>query len=114
MAEKRANRDEWRKRVDRWKDSGLTAKEFAAETGINAGTLQFWSYKLKRGETRPARRRTTSNASAIVSSIVEVRSAAAVETRFEIEFGNGRRLRVPGVYESSALKALLAILEATT
>ena len=47
MAGKRANRDEWRKRVDRWKDSGLTANEFVAETGINAGTLQFWGYKLK-------------------------------------------------------------------
>jgi hypothetical protein len=44
MAGNRASRDEWQKRVDRWKDSGLTAKEFAAETGINAGTLQFWSY----------------------------------------------------------------------
>jgi hypothetical protein len=86
MAAQRASRDEWRRPVDRWKDSGLTAKEFAAKTGINAGTLQFWSYKLRR----PAPR------------------------RFEVELGNGRRLRVPATFDASALKALFAILEAAT
>ncbi len=34
-----AIREQWAKRVERWKDSGLTAKEFAAETGINAQSL---------------------------------------------------------------------------
>src|SRR5437764_7112948 len=43
----RASRDEWLKRVERWKESGPTAKEFADETGINAGTLQFWRYTLR-------------------------------------------------------------------
>lgn len=113
MAEKRANRDEWQKRVDRWKDSGLTAKEFAAETGINAGTLAFWRYKLKR--PAPEHRRRRSSAMSILSSIVEVRPAVATaESRFEIEFGNGRRLRVPAAFDASALKTLLAVLEATT
>jgi hypothetical protein len=113
MAGKRASREEWRKRIDRWKDSGLTAKEFAAETGINAGTLQCWKYKLKR--KGPARRRRGSAAPSILSSIVELRPATgATESRFEIELGNGRRLRVPAAYDGSALKTLLAILEATT
>lgn len=31
----KATRAEWAKRVERWKDSGLTAAEYAAETGIN-------------------------------------------------------------------------------
>jgi len=49
-----------------------------------------------------------------VSSIVEVRPATASEDlRFEIELGNRRRLRVPSVFDPSALKAVLAILEAT-
>ena len=114
MAGKRASCDEWRKRVDRWKDSGLTAREFAAETGINAGTLQFWRYKLRKGEPVSARRRATGAKNPILSSIVEVRPAVATEEmRFEIDLANGRRLRVPAAYEASALKALLAILEAT-
>ena len=37
----RATREMWAKRVERWADSELTAKEFAAEVGINAGTLVY-------------------------------------------------------------------------
>jgi len=46
-----STQDQWRKRVQRWKDSGLTAREFAAETGINFHTLRFWSSRLQ-GEKR--------------------------------------------------------------
>ena len=45
---------EWAKRVERWGESGLTAREFAAETGINHHTLRFWSSRLsseKRGKS---------------------------------------------------------------
>ncbi len=31
----------WAKRVARWSDSGLSAKEFASETGLNANTLSL-------------------------------------------------------------------------
>jgi transposase-like protein len=114
MARARVDRDEWRRRVERWKDSGLTAKEFAAETGINAGTLQFWRYKLKQGGRPTARRRIKASADAILSSLVEVRATASgiVDQRFEIELGNGRRVRVAAGFEPAALKALLAVLEA--
>lgn len=43
--------EQWRKRVQRWKDSGLTAREFAAETGLNFHTLRYWSSRLQ-GEKR--------------------------------------------------------------
>ena len=52
--ERASNQEQWRKRVERWKDSGLTAREFAAETGINFHTLRFWSSRLqseKRGKS---------------------------------------------------------------
>ena len=44
----RASAAEWAKRVERWKDSGLTAKEFAAEMGFKASTLTYWSSRLRR------------------------------------------------------------------
>ena len=31
----RTSRAEWAKRVERWKESGLPAQEFGAETGVN-------------------------------------------------------------------------------
>src|SRR5262245_52700721 len=111
---RRVDRDEWRKRIERWRDSGLTAKEFAAEMGLNPGTLQFWRYKLKQvagGRTRPRPKRPSD---AILSSLVEVRApaAAVVDQRFEIELANGRRVRVAAGFEPAALKALLVVLEA--
>jgi hypothetical protein len=114
MARARVDREEWRRRVERWKDGGLSAKEFAAELGINAGTLQVWAYKLKRGE-RPARRPSPKAPSdAILSSLVEVRAPVGpvVDQRFEIELANGRRVRVGAGFDSGALRALLAVLEA--
>jgi hypothetical protein len=41
---------------------------------------------------------------------VEVRSEPVVST-FEVEFGNGRRLRVPAAFDASVLERLLPILE---
>jgi transposase len=114
MAGRRANRDEWQKRIERWKDSGLTAKHFAAETGINAGTLQFWKYKLRkqRAQSPHAARRRVQQP--ILSSLIEVSPVSvAAESRFEIELHNGRRLRFPATFDANAVKALVAVLEAT-
>jgi hypothetical protein len=44
----RASREEWAKRVKRWRESGLSAEQYASELGINAGTLKFWKYQLGR------------------------------------------------------------------
>lgn len=110
MAKKRTSREEWRQRIDRWKGSGLTAKEFAAEMGINAGTLQFWKYKLGR-DVGWRRRGSREMSGAILSSVVELHAPAA-ETRFEIELGNGRRVRVPAAFDDERLKVLLGLLEA--
>ncbi len=57
----RVAREEWAKRVERWRDSGLSCAEFAAELGINARTLTYWKWMLNkeaRGEKRawPARK----------------------------------------------------------
>jgi transposase len=113
MARAREDREEWRRRVDRWKDSGLTAKEFAAEIGINAGTLQFWQYKLRRSEAPAKRPRPTASSERILSALVEVRPAGpvVVDPRFEIELRNGRRIRVTAEFAPAALRALVAVLE---
>lgn len=56
----RSNRAEWAKRVERWQDSGLRAKEYAAETGLNASTLSYWKWRLgteAKGASAPRRGR---------------------------------------------------------
>jgi transposase len=114
IARAAVSRAEWRRRVARWKSSGLTAREFAAEMGINAGTLYSWQYKVKYGDRldRPPKPGTRSDA--IVASLVEVAApaVAVVAERFEIELRNGRQVRVAAGFDAEALRALLAVAEA--
>jgi transposase len=116
----RTSRDEWAKRVERWQDSGLSAEQFASELGINAGTLKFWRYKLRRPRTepstRPAAKPTTTahKAAAAPLPLIEVRGAATGAELFELELGGGRRLRIPASFEASALERLLAVLGRAT
>jgi hypothetical protein len=120
----RVGRDEWAKRVERWRDSGLTTAEFAAELGINARTLTYWAWVLKReasGTKRlgPAKARkppaekasatSTSTGRAAVSAFVEVQGRAA-HGRFELEV-RGRRLHIPEAFDAQQLRSLLEILE---
>ena len=44
-----ASAEVWRDRVQRWKESGLTAKEFSQREGITRpGALSWWQHHLKR------------------------------------------------------------------
>ena len=47
----------WIKRVERWHDSGLSAKEFAEQAGVDSDRLRHWKWRLaKEGAEREARR----------------------------------------------------------
>jgi hypothetical protein len=108
----KTSREEWQKRVERWRDSGLSAEQFADELGINAGTLKFWGYKLGKEKRAVMARRPTEGAKAAPApSFVEVRAQPSVASAFEVELGNGRRLRVPTTFDASVLERLLPILE---
>ena len=113
----RANRREWSRRVSEWRRSGKTSKEFAAETGVNPGTLLWWSAKLQgeRGTRKGtgSRRRPKRGAAEPrgLSPFVQL-SAAMVDDRFELELGTDRRLvRIPRGFDAAALERLLAVLK---
>ena len=105
----RASRDEWAKRVERWRDSGLTAEQFAGEFGINANTLKFWSYKLSKPSAvtpAPRKKHTTP------LPLIELRAAPVPQdSAFEVEVRGGRRVRVHAGFDADALKRLLAVME---
>ena len=108
----RTSAEEWQKRVERWRDSGLPADQFAAELGINAGTLKFWGYKLKKSKRESASdvRAVKEMRPAPAPSFVEVRAMTSASA-FEVELGNGRRVRVPTDFDVDALGRLLSVLE---
>ncbi len=117
----RGNREEWAKRVERWRDSGLTTAEFAAEVGVNPRTLTYWKWLLGkegRGEKRawPKRdndRATRSKAPEIAAptpGLIEIQ-VAATSAWFEVELRGGQRLRIPAGFDAPTLCRLLDVLE---
>lgn len=106
----RVGRAEWQKRIERWKDSGLSAEQFAAELGINAGTLRYWKYSFDRASRSPVVPK-TAPLPVKIADVVEVRSAVVPAAAFELELGSERKLRIPAQFEAAALERLLAILD---
>jgi hypothetical protein len=51
----REKRQVWIKRVERWRETGLTAREFAAEVGIDPMALSRWSWRLRAEQRAPIR-----------------------------------------------------------
>jgi hypothetical protein len=110
------SREAWAKRVERWKDSGLSAKEYAAEVGINARSLSWWSWHLgteKRGGLRPTRRRrrvaVQPKAPAPIT-FVEMTAPSAAEP-LEVVLPSGIRIRVPVTVDTGMLARVLDVLE---
>lgn len=115
----RVEREEWAKRVERWRDSGLTTAEFASELGINPKTLTYWAWTLKREangrkRTWPVKKRPVAPSRATLapgsaSVFVELPRHGS-SSRFELEV-RGRRLHIPSAFDAQQLRALLKILE---
>ena len=105
-------REQWRKRVERWKDSGLTAQEFAAETGLNFHTLRYWSSRLQ-GEKRDKGKAATLVASK--PRFIEVTEAlSGTKTMTD---GSGLELvvsevviRVPVGFDEKTLRQVLSVV----
>jgi hypothetical protein len=115
----RESRETWSKRIERWKDSGLTAKEFAAELGINAHSLTWWRWRLSSTrtaatKTRVRTQRTASEVSSATPApltFVELSAAVALEP-LEVVLPSSLRIRVPSGFDAGALRRLLEVLDA--
>lgn len=87
----RASREEWEKRVERWRESGLSAEQYASELGINAGRLKFWKYQLGRPAAKASPVRSLREALSKELPLVEVRAAVTTPSapKFELELRGG-------------------------
>lgn len=123
----RTSRAEWTKRVERWKDSGLTAKEFAAETGINASSLNCWSWKLRaearqegqgHGVAEEIEEASTACSIASPTAFVELPVATArraaepapAPAMLELLLADDVRVRVPAGFDEATLKRVVRAL----
>ena len=112
---------EWKKRVERWGDSGLSAKEYAAEIGVNPATLRHWKWRL-RSETRGGGAKPTSQGSSaqfieFIARVPEEPKASQTvrsgpqHDPMELIFPSGLRLRVPPSFDPEVLRRLIATVE---
>src|SRR5262249_20424806 len=111
----RESREVWAKRVERWHESGLSAKEFAAELGVKAKTLHDWSWRLS------AKRQTVEEAKVDARQFIEVAAPegghaperptrrTAME-KIELVLESGLTIRVPARFEAEALRRVLAVV----
>ena len=105
----RASRDTWAKRIERWNESGLSATEFAQETGVNARTLAFWKWRLGRD----ARAKRGSRSTFVeVTPAAMVGEIAADAEPLEVIVRDTVRIRVPARCDFEAVRRLVAALEA--
>jgi len=101
-------RVQWAEHVRQWRQSGLTAREFAKRVGINAGTLSQWAWRLGRDLEGHGGGRLKREASH--TSFVELVTGALEDRWFELEFGDGRRRRIPAQFDRAGLEQLLVVL----
>ena len=111
----RESRETWSKRIDRWRESGLTAREFAAEIGVNAGTLAHWKYRLSTEAQRAAIQPAAPSDAAV--RFVEVKAAAPTDEptmsmlpAFEVVLASGAVVRVPAHFDTATLRRLLDVV----
>jgi hypothetical protein len=122
----RESQSEWAKRVERWRDSGLTAKEFAAETGLNASTLSYWKWRLSAGRDRnqasadtggsvrgaSGRRRKASTPAAQFVEVSPIAGTPSSAAMLEVVLRDGTVVRVPADFDETTLGRVVRTLEA--
>lgn len=120
---KTSPREVWVKRVEQWKDSGLSAKDFAAQTGLSFSALKNWRYRL----AAQARRAQGAGRGLSPIGFVEFaapglvpkaprarrRSGAGASEPLELVVREGFHLRIPRGFDVDTLRQVLsAVTEA--
>ncbi len=107
----KADRETWAKRVERWKESGLSAAQFATEIGVSPKSLSWWRWRLTKGASEKVPRRRKSSKPALSPMTFIEMSAPPSTNLLEILLPSGVRVRVPTGADVATLGGVLEILE---
>ena len=114
----RESREVWLKRVERWRESGLSAAEFASEVGINAGSLRHWGWRANAERRGEAAHRVSSEGGVTFVEVSAERAApsplpvaaSSPSEKLELVLVSGIVVRVPPVFDAAPLRRLLAVV----
>jgi hypothetical protein len=108
----RASREVWIKRIERWRDSGLGAKEFAEQVGVDVDRLRHWKWQLGK-ENRATNAASADSTRSAPFPFVEV-TPTPVEDRqdaiIEVVAPSGFCVRVPARFDVDTLRRVLAVV----
>jgi hypothetical protein len=109
----RATRETWARRVERWRGSGQTAKEFAAELGVRPKSLVWWRWRLgAAGKPALVRRpKSVPSKAMTVAPLTFIEMTASRSDPLEVVLPNGLRVHVGAGFDDSTLGRLLDVLE---
>jgi hypothetical protein len=111
---KRATREQWVERVERWRTSGTTAAECARKLRVSEGALRWWKWRLdsERRESDLAAGHAQGAPPASVSPLTFVEMTTAVLPEpLELVLPGTIRIRIPSDFDSLALARVLDVLE---
>lgn len=97
-----AKRALWWRRIEQWKRSGKTQREFCAQHSIALATFQWWRARLRASGV------TAAKAQSLFVPLSVVNEPVAAAGVIEVELRSGTRLRFEGEAARGALDRLLA------
>ena len=103
--------------LEEYAKSGLTQRVFAREIGIGVSTLQYWLRRNGQREPQKQRWEMRGGGTSPEVSLLEVdlgglaKGGRAFEERYEIEWSNGVRLRVPRGFGKEEVRALVDLVK---
>jgi transposase len=93
--------------LERWDQSGQSARAFAVNEGLNASSLYLWRKQRKAAGSRPRKEVSAKPA----FSELRLAPPVAPAGHLEVVARNGRVVRVHGVVEVRVLQQVLAAVE---
>ena len=92
---------EWTEIVRSWRASGETARQYASNHGLNAGTLKWWSRRVSKPAAEPVSR----------FAKVVVKPPAVTGSELEVVAPSGHRVVVRGAVDAGCLRDVLEVLK---
>ena len=113
MASK-SKHEEWTRRVREWRESGLTAQEYAARLGVSVPSLYHWRSKLRAEGAREGEGSSAPSEPVVpvLNSFVEVvPTRPSPQSAFEVVLKSGAQVRVPMGFDAASFEKLMLTLE---
>jgi hypothetical protein len=109
----RRSRSDWTSEIARWRESGLSATQYALEHKLKVARLLWWSSQLKRGRKDDSARVEGKPIAflPVRTRQARVESSASEPACIEVVLANGRRVRVVGLVDVAQLGRVLTAAE---